>query len=65
MIQWHNNSKTGVFMLKKNISKIGNSWGVIIPRAIFELVNINPIRDEVSIEVEADTIKIKKVKKDQ
>ena len=37
-------------MIIKKLRNIGNSWGVIIPKAILEGLNINPVRDEVSIE---------------
>jgi len=57
MIKW------SVKMIIKKLRNIGNSWGVIIPKAILEGLNINPVRDEVSIEIEPDGIKIKKVKK--
>ena len=50
-------------MLKKKITSIGNSWGVIIPKAILDGLNINPVRDEVTIEIEPDGIKIKKQKR--
>ncbi len=50
-------------MLKKKITSIGNSWGVIIPKAILDGLNINPVRDEVTIEIEPDGIKIKSKKK--
>ncbi|MBD5403246.1 hypothetical protein HDR58_10700 [bacterium] len=52
-------------MIIKKIRNIGTSWGVIIPKAILDGLNINPVRDEVSIEIEADGIKIKKVKKEE
>ena len=50
-------------MIIKKLSNIGNSWGLIIPKVLLEALNINPVRDEVSIEIESDGIKIKKVKK--
>lgn len=52
-------------MLKKRLSNIGNSWGIIIPKSILEMLNINPVRDEVSLEIEADGLKIKKAKKEE
>ncbi len=52
-------------MLKKKITSIGNSWGVIIPKVILDCLNINPVRDEVTIEIEPDGIKIKKAKKEE
>lgn len=52
-------------MLHKKLRQTGNSWGVVIPKAFLESVNINPVLDEVSIEIESDTIKLKKYKKDK
>lgn len=52
-------------MIIKNLRNIGNSWGLIIPKAILEAMNINPVRDQVSIEIEPDGIKIKKAKKEE
>ena len=52
-------------MLHKKLRQTGNSWGVVIPKAFLESVNINPVLDEVSIEIEGDTIKLKKYKKDK
>ncbi len=52
-------------MIIKNLRNIGNSWGVIIPKAILQAMNINPVRDKVSIEIEPDGIKIKKAKKEE
>lgn len=52
-------------MLIKKISKIGNSWGIIIPPSIWDLLSINKVTDEVSIEVEDGCIKIKKHKKEK
>ena len=39
-------------MIKKKITQIGTSWGVIIPKAIIEGLGINPIIDEVEIYLE-------------
>lgn len=49
-------------MIRK-IIQIGNSWGVIIPLAILELIKVNPVKDKVEFTVERDCIIIKKVKK--
>jgi len=49
-------------MIIKKLRNIGNSWGVILPKSILEGFNINPVLDQVSIEIEPDGIKIKKHK---
>lgn len=51
-------------MIIKKLRNIGTSWGIIIPKAILDGLNINPVRDEISIEIEPDGIKLKKHKKD-
>lgn len=48
-------------MIRK-IIQIGNSWGVIIPLPILELLKINPVRDKLEFSVEKDCIIVKKVK---
>lgn len=49
-------------MLKK-LRQIGNSWGLIIPKAILDLLKINPVTDEIEFRVIDDEIRIKKNKK--
>lgn len=51
-------------MIKKKIAQIGNSWGIVIPKAILEGLGINPILDEVELYIENNEIRIRKVKKD-
>lgn len=51
-------------MIHKRLREIGNSWGVVIPKAILEGLRINPVLDEVSLYIENDSIVIKKYKKD-
>ncbi len=48
-------------MIRK-IIQIGNSWGVIIPLPILELLKINPVNDKLEFTVEQDSIIIKKHK---
>lgn len=52
-------------MIHKKLRKIGNSWGVVIPKAILEGLRINPVLDEVSLHIENDSIVIKKYKKEE
>ena len=48
-------------MIKK-IIQIGNSWGVILPTTILQLLNINPIKDKLEFSVQGDTLIVKKAK---
>ena len=50
--------------IRKNLRQIGNSYGVILPKLILEMANINPILDEVELYIEDNEIRIRKVKKD-
>lgn len=52
-------------MIIKKLRNIGNSWGIILPKAILDGFGINPVLDNVSIEIEPDGIKIKKHKKEK
>ncbi|MBE7713639.1 MAG: AbrB/MazE/SpoVT family DNA-binding domain-containing protein [Cyanobacteria bacterium SIG26] len=47
-------------MLIKKFRNVGNSWGLIIPKAVLDMANFNPVKDEVSIEVENGKLIIKK-----
>ncbi len=52
-------------MIKKKIVQVGgNSFGVILPKAILDALGINPVLDQLSLELENDTIKLKKVKRE-
>lgn len=50
-------------MIEKKLRNIGNSWGVIIPKAIIEGLGINPVLDKVEIYLENNEIRIRKLKK--
>ena len=50
--------------IKKNLRQIGNSYGVILPKLILEMANINPVLDEVELYIENNEIRIRKIKKD-
>ena len=47
-------------MIEKKIVQIGNSWGVIIPKAIIDGLGINPVLDKVEIYLENNEIRIRK-----
>lgn len=48
--------------MHKRLRQLGTSWGIIIPKPILELLNINPVLDEVELVVENNELKIKKYK---
>ena len=50
-------------MISKKLRNIGNSWGIILPKAILEGLGINPVLDEVELYIENNEIRIRKVKK--
>lgn len=54
---------TEVDMIEKKLRNIGNSWGVIIPKAIIEGLGINPVLDTVEIYIENNEIRIRKIQK--
>ncbi len=51
--------------MHKKLRSLGTSWGIIIPKAILELLNVNPVLDEVELVVENDELKIRKYKGDK
>ncbi len=51
-------------MIHKKLRQLGNSWGLVIPKAILEGLRINPVLDEVSLYIENDSVVIKKYKKE-
>ncbi len=46
--------------MRKKLRQLGNSWGLIINRTLLEIMNINPVLDEIEIIVEKDEIRLKK-----
>jgi len=57
-------SVTIVDMIHKRLREIGNSWGIVIPKAILEGLRINPVLDEVSLHIENDSVVIRKYRKE-
>lgn len=51
-------------MITKKLRNIGNSWGIILPKAILDGLRINPVLDKVELYIENNEIRIRKVKKD-
>lgn len=43
--------------------QIGNSWGIVIPKALIDGLRINPTRDKLQVYVENNEIRIGKSKK--
>lgn len=50
-------------MVKKHLRPIGGSYGLIIPKIYLEEMGINPVLDDVEIEVENKILKVKKANK--
>ena len=48
-------------MIRK-IVQIGNSWGVILPQSVLELLKVNPVLDKLEFEIENNVLKITKAK---
>lgn len=46
--------------MKKKLYQSGNAWVLLLPKAILELMEINPETDEVKLEVEGKLLKVKK-----
>ena len=51
--------------MHKKLRTLGTSWGLIIPKAILELLKINPVIDEVELIVENDEFRIRKYKNNE
>jgi len=49
-------------MLERKITQVGNSWGIIIPKSILDMLDINPVLDKVELYIENNEIRIRKVK---
>lgn len=48
-------------MIKK-IIQIGNSWGIILPKAVMELLKLNPVKDKLEFTIEGEKLVITKSK---
>lgn len=52
--------------MKKNLTKVGNSWAILLPKTILELIKVNPeSKEQIELEIEGDTLKIKKAQETQ
>ena len=50
--------------MKRKFFKSGNGWAFFIPKAILELLKINPEKDFIEVQVENEVLKIKKYKEE-
>ena len=50
-------------MIEKKLRNIGNSWGIIIPKAIIEGLGINPVLDKVELYLKDNEVRIRKQNK--
>ncbi|MBR6162579.1 hypothetical protein IKQ26_01635 [bacterium] len=46
--------------MKKKLYHSGNAWALLIPKAVLELMELNPETDEVKLELEGKLLKVKK-----
>lgn len=49
----------------KKLRPIGNSWGIIIPKTILEIMGINPVLDNIDVDLDNKVLKIKKSKENK
>lgn len=46
--------------MKRKLMRSGNGWGLFLSKTIIELLKIDPEKDFVELEIENNTLKIKK-----
>ena len=46
--------------MKKKITRIGNSWAILLTKTMLELLEINPEKEQVNISFENKSMIIKK-----
>ena len=49
-------------MIKKKMVQVGNSWGMVIPKAIIDGLQINPATDILEVYIADNEIRIRKPK---
>ncbi len=49
-------------MIEKKMVQIGNSWGIVIPKALIDGLRINPAEDKLQVYVEDNEIRIRQMK---
>lgn len=50
--------------MNRKLFRSGNGWAIFIPKTIIELLKINPEKDFIELQIENDTLKIKKQNND-
>ncbi len=50
--------------MRRKFQTLGNSWGIIMPRMVLDILKINPVLHDLDMEVENDRIVLKKIKKE-
>lgn len=50
--------------MKKNLTKVGNSWALLFTKTMIELLNADPEKDTLNLEFEGEVLKIKKLTKE-
>ncbi len=50
-------------MVRKKIQQIGSSFGIIIPKIYLEEMGVNPILDNVELEIRDKILHVKKAEK--
>ena len=50
--------------MKKNFTKVGNSWAILFTKTMIEMLDINPKTDKVEIEYDKKVLTMEKVKED-
>lgn len=51
--------------MRKKLSGIGNGWALFLTKTLLELMNIDPETDEVELEMDGKTLKVKKAEKEK
>lgn len=49
-----------VLQMNRKFFKSGNGWALFVPKAILELLKIDPEKDFIEMQIENDVLKIKK-----
>ena len=50
--------------MKKNLIKNGSGWAIFMPKAILELLDINPENDQIELVVEKKVLKVTTAEKE-
>ena len=46
--------------MKRKLSKSGNGWSLFMPKTILELLDINPEKDQIEMEIVGKVLKVVK-----